>query len=332
MIDRNREYLRRWLTFVDTTLELEDTENYIKFINWHSKNNWGLKFYIYKDKKDLDDLIFRNINDDEPLTDFLIKDSMLVYGRKDEKQNIVFLKLIHTIDGKIDKQATIESYENLFISLWDDSLTLAQAQEEIFRENLIKQKGDEIKKEYSSEFSQISNGVDYLSAVCKKISNASKSIKAVDIAETKESGLVGWSIMSEYDSFLTSTINAKVNGSEVKRIYAVNNYSSLKDNYVKNIMLKQLENDICLGFVLIKDCQENSFSPDDFIILDEKFCFYLGKKEFRADELNYLETLIPRSLIPNYIRDFDNLWDFNKTNKFLGSSSIEEFNNFFNHL
>lgn len=32
MIDRNREYLRRWLAFVDTTRSLEDTENYIRFI------------------------------------------------------------------------------------------------------------------------------------------------------------------------------------------------------------------------------------------------------------------------------------------------------------
>ena len=39
LVNSNREYLRRWLTFVDTTRNLKDTENYIAFIEEASENS-----------------------------------------------------------------------------------------------------------------------------------------------------------------------------------------------------------------------------------------------------------------------------------------------------
>jgi len=38
LINSNREYLRKWLTFVDTTKSVKDTENYISYIDELSNN------------------------------------------------------------------------------------------------------------------------------------------------------------------------------------------------------------------------------------------------------------------------------------------------------
>ncbi|RJQ61047.1 MAG: hypothetical protein C4517_09300 [Stygiobacter sp.] len=313
-----------------------EKENYIKFMNWHIKNGWGLRLYIYFNKDVIEQLIFRTImGDDEPLSDFLIKDRKLVYGRVDEKENLVFLKLIYATIENEDKCPTIESYENLFISLWDDSLTLERTQQELQRENIMKIKVDEIKREFAQEFSSKPTGIGYLEAVANKISCAQKSIIALDIAETKEAGLVGWALVTEYNSFLNATILAAEKGIEVKRIFAINNLASLKDkdNFVKNVMIRQLEKNINLGFVLMKDCQEKRFSqPDDFIIADDNFCFYLGNDNFKAEELSYLKTLIPKSLIINYKKDFFTLWNYEGTKKFLGANDVDEFNKFVNNI
>ena len=47
LIDANRTYLRRWLPFIDTTLEVGDSEAFLKFVEEHSERNPVFMIHFY---------------------------------------------------------------------------------------------------------------------------------------------------------------------------------------------------------------------------------------------------------------------------------------------
>lgn len=59
-IDSQREYLRKWLPFVDNTKKMEDTKNYITYINTKPKNDFV--FVIHYNKKFVGLISLKNVN------------------------------------------------------------------------------------------------------------------------------------------------------------------------------------------------------------------------------------------------------------------------------
>lgn len=303
----------------DYTLQQASFKN---FIDWHAKNQWGLRFYLVSNEAELDHLV-QNIvfGDDDPLKDFLIKDHLYIYGRIKEQVNRVYLKFIQ---NKSDTTATIESYEKLFRTLWAQSSEPSTVVQKIDAERQREIIRTEIRRSYDQDFAICPAGLEFFKAVCKKIENPAAKVVAVDVADFKE-GVSVWSARLEYQSFLASSITASKNSKQVQRIYVLNSLSTLKLPLVKTVMLKQLSANVSLCFLTRDQCQDSNIDPEDFIVVDQDFCFYLGNSNFKIDLLHYLKNLVPKAQITYYSELFESLWNITQAKVFTGTADIQKF-------
>lgn len=332
--EKRRLVIMRHQTLFDDYLK--NREKFDEYIEWHRTYGFELKFRRVDSWDDLEAHIGRTVNDNNPLTDFVIKDDEFVYGRtRTFRGNEVELKYIsHSESANLDQ---FIRYSSLFAGLWRQADTVEQTllwlEEEKDKDALQAQ----TRKDYKTEFESVTQGKDFFNAVCKRISEAKTSLIAVDMADIKQ-GVERWSWQPEYVGFLEASIHAAQSANEGfqgKRLYIVKEFRPLSSLPLRRVLQEQIDAGLEVIILQSREAATSDLSIDDFILIDEDFGFRLGNKpnsDFSMLELELGKNLIAKARLKDFRTKFNVFYEHPSAKKFKGPSQKDNFENFLQTL
>jgi len=317
--------------------EVTDNKNYLeKFINWHSKNDFLLRFLINRDlqfEKVCDNMIRRH-NIKEVLTDFAVIGNKLVYGEvtADEKnQKIIqeakkilekggltkeargigdlgYLKLLHYEFHDIN---TIKEYEQLFNNLWNEwivdrwaMMSLEQIRLLILLKRYSENKFIEDTIKHYKKFGIDGNGKNCFNSIINLIKTSNENIYAVDIVTLKQD-IDQWLKNEDYITWMNATISRNAAS---KRIYIfkepiVDQY--LKDELLQKVFRKQENNGVEIHLVNGVELLKADVPIYDFCLVDKKLCFGLEWTEnFSSNTVSVKKNLLNPILFNRFLKAF----------------------------
>ena len=321
------------LSFDDLFEDYSDgvsSNGFNRFVGWHADNRFALRFYLIPPNEDLREKLKRTVDESDPLKDFLIKDEEFVYGRIETLGGSgVRLRFIPHLPG--DNMDTFNSYKTLFTDLWDQSAPREKVLGQLDFERGKRSRQEQVRKDYKNEFIDAPSGENFFKELLSKISQAAKTLYAVDIAD-KKSSINNWSFQPEYKQWLEACIEATQRGHvDAKRIYIVRAFGVLGDFDLQQVLRRQLQ----AGFEIVLMDEDNvsagNLHVDDFLLVDDGLGFTLGpdsSSTFVQDSLEFSKNLIPKSSLETYLKKFDELFQYEKAEHFKGKNDITKFEEF----
>lgn len=307
-----------------------DRRNFQNFIDWHNRNNWGLRFYIVLDNDDINSEFIKNVDDSAPIRDFLIKDDECVFGRVSQvdTKNVTIKLILEDWNVK----TKISKYKVFYEYLWANSLESKMVVQKILNKMSEKSLRSALIKDYPT-FSGFETGQDFFLKVCESIENANTNIFAIDVADLKET-VIAWKTNIAYQGFFKACISA-AKKNEVSRIFILTNFDSiiLKDSI--EIILEQLLSNLNIGLIEKEECIKSGLFIQDFIVAKDNVGFKLDDEQtFSIDSLSLISNLILKGKYEEYEEHFNKLKAFveDKGQYFQKAQSIDDFKKFIEKL
>lgn len=258
-----------------------------------------------------------------PITDFMVVDDKLIYGRQGEALKQLRLAFSST-------QEAIHSYCAVFADLWSESKTIGKMLDELLLLHEKEEELSEFKKQCEKRQSKLhiarqfgplfrlydqQHGNGFVRRSCEII-GASKGICfAVDRADHKAGSILAWRNDPSYLLFMDASKKAARNASIFQRLYIID--TKLKDDpdELLDFVMESVAANIDVGFCLAEAIgPATSVKYDtDFIIVDfgteDAFGFELQDVAFKPEQLEWTKNLIAREWMHNYHNFFSRLWN-----------------------
>jgi hypothetical protein len=309
------------------------SQGFNKFVAWHARNDFPLRFYLVPHTEDLREKISRTVDDSDPLKDFLIKDDAFIYGRIETLGGSgVRLKFIsHETDAGLVK---FNSYKVLFTNLWEQSDPRERVLGKLDFERGRRAREEQVRKDYKSEFIDAPSGEAFLKEMLRRISETKQTLHAVDIAD-KKSSISNWSFQTEYKQWLGACIEATKKGTvDAKRIFIVRAFGVLAEDFeLQQVLRQQLEAGFEIVLIDEDEVTSGNLHVDDFLLIDDDLGFTLGpdsSKTFVQDSLEFSKNLIPKNSLQTYRDKFDELLQYGQ--HFKGKNDIAQLETFLKQL